>query len=1323
MSSATNEYEQAAKIAASSMANSIAAAASTSNGNAPLSKANAAIQQSLEGSLIVNTIKLFSVLAIADGEVSDAERNYVSSYLDSLYLPPIADYLFGQFERYIETGAEVETAARQIREGFSYENRAFILMKVYELASTDEMQEAERETARAIGQEIGVTIEDIAFIEKTFDVPDAADIETGKRSIIQQIRVGDVPGYSDLVLPYQRLELEILKINSIYIALVKNSRHPIMIGSATTTPKQLTPMLANKIQHNQNISIREYTINFEDLNFYFQLKSKFLLPLILYVAKGMNLEGKEEFIISQMASYEDIMTIEFSKLMITLRPLSPVTNLSVNGIPIDDQIYVNMNDDISVDNCPINLRKIAFQQGLASDTFALEADSLEFTIGNRKNSTILIEDGAQKEWSCRIVRMRGADGQPALMLEPKGCPYSLFYNSRVIKKPTQIGERSIILLDKFVLILNFPTGLAIVEPFRFKDFMGRQISYQFQDGTRGLDDLTFEIDYGDLVAVMGPSGCGKSTLLNIINGYNKPTQGTVELNAFNLHKLYPSLRDHLGYVPQDDLLFENLTVYENLFYNAKLRYPRKSSAELKPLVEKVLVDIDLTDKQNIRAGSPTMRTLSGGQRKRLNIGLELLSGADVYFLDEPTSGLSSKDSEKIIELLRRLSLQGKIVFVVIHQPSSKLYKMFDKTLFLDKGGKMAFYGDSMMALAYFKAHSTHFQAELLSDKQFDVITVAAERPFVESTEPELLLEVLEEPLRDIDGVPLPQRKYSPDYWKDRFTEYRASVKRVTVEDSNRIPLPPAREYTIGDKWGQFVNLLSRNFKNKIRDNSNIIITFLEAPLLGIAVSFILRLLPSAATEYNFYQNDNIRVFIFLATIISMFLAMTNSIDEIIKDATILLRERMLNIRNTAYFASKFITLFVFCVAQNALFLGVAFPILELRELYFEYLGFLTIVSFNGIAIGLFISAIPNLSSKAAFNIVPLVLIPQIIFGGALIPYNQMDHLKIKKEREIPEICQFVPSRWAYEGLVTLQHSFNSFQPRAEGLQRQLQKATVLSDALDDAEKNRDSIAAAYEAQTATDTTMRAAKLAELDQKIAERQESLGAYQKNKPTLDSVIEANRALVKRSSGNPNLVRKQMRSLQDEVQKSLSLYDELDAAVLERSNTLAYYENKHTSDSINFVAQTATLNEQIMRDEEALQRFQRIKPIVDSLFDLHRTAYQKQYGNQEITRQVRIANDAYNDLREADVKARRIAPEDAEVDWWDYPLLVTTKSIPFLDRLNPWFKAIPTSIYDAAVLWLMAILASVAGIGLLFARDSITNLFARLQPKKRRVAAASN
>ncbi len=885
---------------------------------------SASLRESLENTLIVNTIKFFSVISKSDGYVSDDEREYVRTYLDSVYLPPVADYLFGQFERFIEQDIDLATTARQMKEGFSYENRVFILMKVYELAASDAMDDVERDVARSIGRLMDITFEDVVFIEKLYDVPGSADVETDRRSSIESIRVGSVPGYADIVLPYPHLDVEILRIGSIYIIIKKNKHHSVSVGVGSKMPRKIMPMLGTKIQHNQNIVINNYTINFEDLSYYFKLKSKYLLPISLYISRAAGDMESNDLILSQMASYEDILAIEFTQLLIVVRPLTETTYLAVNGVSVNEAMYVNLNDTITVDGCPVNLRKIAFQLGLENQTFKIQGDKLAYTLGNYDDNDIVLYDGSSQRWQCRILQVKKGNDAYEYVFETKGCPYKIYHNSKPIKNGFVIPERATLIINKHIFKFNLTAGIVSVEPFRFKDFVVRNLSYRFQDNTTGVDDISFEIDYGDLVAIMGPSGCGKSTLLNIINGFNKPKVGAVEINSYNLHKDYAALKDFLGYVPQDDLLFENLTVYENLYYNAKLRFPDKPEEDIKQLVEQVLEDIDMSEKRNIRAGSPTQRTLSGGQRKRLNIGLELLAGADIYFLDEPTSGLSSKDSEKIIELLQRLTLKGKIIFVVIHQPSPKIYRMFDKLLLLDKGGKTAYFGDAIDGLKYFKTHAQQVSGQGSTDVLESVVVEA-------TVEPDLLLETLEEPLQDIDGVPLPQRKYSPSYWKEQFAAFRLFARRLTVEESERIPLPPPKELTLGQKWKQFKTLMARNFKNKVRDSSNLVITFFEGPILALAVSFILRLIPSSG-EYSLFQNENLKIFIFLAVIISMFLAITNSIDEIIKDAAILLREKMLNIGNASYYLSKFITLTLVAIVQNALFIAVSFPVLQMWEL-------------------------------------------------------------------------------------------------------------------------------------------------------------------------------------------------------------------------------------------------------------------------------------------------------------------------------------------------------------------------------------------------------
>jgi ABC-type multidrug transport system ATPase subunit/uncharacterized tellurite resistance protein B-like protein/ABC-type multidrug transport system permease subunit len=1096
-----------------------------------------ALKESLGNSLLINTVKLFSLLAKADSNVTQAERDYVKFYLDSIYHAPVAQYLFEQFEFFLSENIDAEQAASQIRTGFSYENRVFILMKVYELAASDSMDEIERETARKIGRMIGLTDADICKVESIYDIPSSETLEIAKQSEIISIHIGDDPQLYDIVLPLPLLDVEVFKIRSIYIILQKNDKHQVKVGGVPIAGKTSKNLLnATKIQHNQTIVVGTYTLNFEDLGYYFHLKTKTLLGFALFVSRRINQERRTtEFVLSQMPSMEDVLLIEFTKLFIILTPLGVTDSdlgklaneLVVNGRPVETQIYVNLNDSVLIGNCPINLRKLAFQYGLESEVFTFDPKKTSFTIGNFVGCDVVLNDGISKRWQAEVQRIENSGGgDTSYILDPRDCPHRIGYNGKAIKKPEQVSAECNIFFSKQVLHCSFLGGVVRSEPFRFRDFIARNVRYCFQDNTLALDDVSFEIDYGDLVAVMGPSGCGKSTLLNIINGYNKPNNGNIEINAYDLHHDYQALKDYLGYVPQDDLLFENLTVYENLYYNAKLRHPDMVEDEIVALVEQTIIDIDLQEKRNIKVGSSTQRTLSGGQRKRVNIGLELLADADVYFLDEPTSGLSSKDSEKIIELLQRLTLKGKIVFVVIHQPSSKIYKMFSKVLFLDKGGKTAFFGDNMAALAYFKTHSLESQISSTPVNP-EAAAKMVECPVCKNVEPDLLLETLEEPLRDIDGVPLSQRKYSPTYWKDKFLDFRSSVHRLTIEDSERVSLPPPKELSTKERWSQFVSLLKRNFTNKFRDRSNLIITFLEAPALALAVSFILRHSPGFGAEYTFFQNDNITIFIFLAVIISTFLAITNSIDEIIKDAAILLRERMLNIGNISYYASKFITLIVFSVVQNFLFIAFAFPVLQIRELFLPYLLFLTLVSIVGVTVGLLVSALPNLSSKAAFNIIPLILIPQIIFGGALIPYSEMDHLKLVEEREIPEVCQLIPARWAFEGIMTMHDAYNSFQATDDALQTPAKRILEVYD-------RRDS---ALQARQSTESP---AALAELDQIIRDANEQIAQYEREKNSLDSALEQHRLAYQDKYGNQEIHR-QIMEAQDKFDAMLAKTDD--------------------------------------------------------------------------------------------------------------------------------------------------------------------------------------
>jgi ABC-type multidrug transport system ATPase subunit len=241
------------------------------------------------------------------------------------------------------------------------------------------------------------------------------------------------------------------------------------------------------------------------------------------------------------------------------------------------------------------------------------------------------------------------------------------------------------------------------------EFCGRDINFRFPNSDNGMHNLSFTMHNGELLAIMGGSGTGKTTLLSILNGSLIPQEGTITINGHSIAE--PAAKALIGFVPQDDLLIEELTVYQNLWFTAKLCFEGMSPEEIDRRVMKTLKDLGLDAAKDLKVGSAINKYISGGQRKRLNIALELIREPAILFLDEPTSGLSSADTEKVINLLKEQTLKGKLIIVNIHQPSSDVYKLFDRLWLLDKGGYPVFDGNPIDAITYFKEAANYADAE------------------------------------------------------------------------------------------------------------------------------------------------------------------------------------------------------------------------------------------------------------------------------------------------------------------------------------------------------------------------------------------------------------------------------------------------------------------------------------------------------------------------------------------------------------------------------------------------------------------------------------
>lgn len=543
-------------------------------------------------------------------------------------------------------------------------------------------------------------------------------------------------------------------------------------------------------------------------------------------------------------------------------------------------------------------------------------------------------------------------------------------------------------------------------------FEADHIGFKFPNGVIGLHDIRFTETSGRLVGIMGASGAGKSTLLNVLNGTHEPTTGQVLINGINIHSKDPAVVGIIGHVSQDDLLIEELSVFQNLYYNAKLCFDNYSEEQLVDTVHNVLMNLGLFEIKEIQVGSPLNKKISGGQRKRLNIALELIREPAVLFLDEPTSGLSSRDSENILDLLKELSLKGKLVFVVIHQPSSDIFKMFDRLLILDTGGYLIYNGNPIDSIMYFKSKVQH--ADWNESECHECGNV----------NPEQVFNIVETSILDEYGKLTHTRRISPLEWSDHFRdEYKESEQPVATKEDL-----PEISFKTPNRFKQFLVFLKRDILKKISDTQYLVINFVEAPFLAFLLAFIIKYYSVSVTNrfgYTISENSNMPVYIFMSVIVAIFMGLTVSAEEIIKDRKILKREAFLNLSWSGYLFSKVAVQFILASIQALTFVLVGNSIMEIKGMYFEY----WVVLFSSWAAANVLGLLISDSFKTVVTIyilIPFLVIPQIILSGIIVKFENLNP-QISSPSRIPIYGEIITARWAYEGLATYQFMENNYE--------------------------------------------------------------------------------------------------------------------------------------------------------------------------------------------------------------------------------------------------------------------------------------------------------
>jgi len=436
--------------------------------------------------------------------------------------------------------------------------------------------------------------------------------------------------------------------------------------------------------------------------------------------------------------------------------------------------------------------------------------------------------------------------------------------------------------------------------------------------------VTLNIKPGELVAVIGGSGAGKSTILNAMCGYLPPADGEVYINGVDLYSNFDSLKKLIGYVPQSDIVYDNLTLYDMLTYTAKLRLPKDTQkTEREAAINKAIQMVELTEKKK-----SLIKSLSGGQRKRASIAVELLSDPNLLFLDEPASGLDPGTERNLMQSLRTMADGGKTVILVTH--STLQLKMCDKIVFMGKGGNLCFYGSYDEALKFF--HVTDI---------VDVYNMITDHA---------------------------------DYWSREFEKSRTTAGN---QRENNISSNKNKE----NKFRQLCVLSARYLKLVINDKQRLFLLLMQAPLLAFLISFV-------ADGQQFDQYEMTKSLLFALSCSAFWVGMLNAIQEICKERTVLKREYMTGLSLGSYISSKIIVLGLMCLIQSILITTVFKFTVGMPEKgllmnpFVEILINTFITAIASTAMGLFVSSLFN-NADRAMTVAPILLMPQILFSGLI----------------------------------------------------------------------------------------------------------------------------------------------------------------------------------------------------------------------------------------------------------------------------------------------------------------------------------------------------
>jgi ABC transport system ATP-binding/permease protein len=587
----------------------------------------------------------------------------------------------------------------------------------------------------------------------------------------------------------------------------------------------------------------------------------------------------------------------------------------------------------------------------------------QLTVGRALDNDITL-DGLQI--SKRHARFLEESGR--IIIEDVGSTNGVYVNGTRVKGKRPLDKNDLVQIGPFLLQADTGRGIAVFDTRSKARIDAIDITKVVPNRSGGgetklLDDVDLTIMPNEFVGLLGPSGAGKSTLMDALNGMRRATSGQVLINHLDLYQHLDSLKQSIGYVPQEDIVHRELTVYRTLYYVARLRLSGDvSDQEIDQIVNEVIDVTGLAERRELPVGQ-----LSGGQRKRVSIAVELVTKPSIIFLDEPTSGLDPATEGRIMKLFRQIADNGRTVILTTHAVYN--IKLFDKLVIVLRG-KMIFYGSPQEALA-------HFEAESFDDLYEQLETPSKERVALLTPLP---VNAGEKQKRDYKLQMELINEEVAEEWKQRFIrteQYQLNIVQPLsgLRREAKQPSPAKQRWTIRGAVRQWLTLTQRYLEVLARDRLNLLILLGQAPIIGIVV-FIMSLAVAQKVQDFPYS---------MLGLVPMWFGTSVAAREIIRERAIYNRERMVNLELLPYVASKLFVLLIIVGLQCVLMFGTlsAFKMAGLLKLTGSGTAQLLVMILTGavgIALGLFISALVK-TSEMATSLVPLVLIPQIVFSG------------------------------------------------------------------------------------------------------------------------------------------------------------------------------------------------------------------------------------------------------------------------------------------------------------------------------------------------------